>query len=29
MPVKIDEQVYYRAAEVCQMEGMGESTLLR
>jgi len=29
MPVKINEQVYYRTAEVCQMADIDKSTLLR
>ncbi len=29
MPVKINGQIYYRTAEVCQMVGIGKSTLLR
>lgn len=29
MPVKIDGQTYYRTAEVCQMVGIGKSTLFR
>ena len=29
MPVKIDGRIYYRTAEVCQMVGIGKSTLFR
>jgi predicted site-specific integrase-resolvase len=29
MPVRIDGRVYYRTAEVCQMVGIGKSTLFR
>jgi predicted site-specific integrase-resolvase len=29
MPIKIDGQVYYRTAEVCQIVGIGKSTLFR
>jgi len=29
MPVKIDGRVYYRTAEVCQIVGIGKSTLFR
>jgi DNA-binding transcriptional MerR regulator len=29
MPLKIDGRVYYRTAEVCQMVGIGKSTLFR
>ncbi|TEU16290.1 MAG: hypothetical protein E3I25_05310 [Dehalococcoidia bacterium] len=29
MPVKINGRVYYRTAEVCQMVGIGKSTLFR
>ena len=29
MPVKINGQVYYRTAEVCQKVGIGKSTLFR
>lgn len=29
MPIRIDGQVYYRTAEVCQMVGIGKSTLFR
>jgi excisionase family DNA binding protein len=29
MPVKINGQTYYRTAEVCQMVGIGKSTLFR
>jgi phage antirepressor YoqD-like protein len=29
MPLKIDGQVYYRTAEVCQIVGIGKSTLFR
>ena len=29
MPISIDGQVYYRTAEVCQMVGIGKSTLFR
>jgi len=29
MPVKLDGQTYYRTAEVCQMVGIGRSTLFR
>ncbi len=29
MPVKINGQVYYRTAEVCQAVGIGKSTLFR
>jgi transposase-like protein len=29
MPVKINGQVYYRTAEVCQIVGIGKSTLFR
>jgi transposase-like protein len=29
MPVKINGQIYYRTAEVCQMVGIGKSTLFR
>jgi len=29
MPVKINGRIYYRTAEVCQMVGIGKSTLFR
>jgi len=29
MPVKINGQMYYRTAEVCQKVGIGKSTLFR
>jgi len=29
MPIKIDGQTYYRTSEVCQMVGIGKSTLFR
>jgi excisionase family DNA binding protein len=29
MPVKIDGRTYYRTAEVCQIVGIGKSTLFR
>ncbi len=29
MPVKIDGRIYYRTAEVCQIVGIGKSTLFR
>jgi excisionase family DNA binding protein len=29
MPVKINGQTYYRTAEVCQLVGIGKSTLFR
>jgi excisionase family DNA binding protein len=29
MPIRIDGQVYYRTAEVCQTVGIGKSTLFR
>jgi len=29
MPVKINGRTYYRTAEVCQMVGIGKSTLFR
>jgi predicted site-specific integrase-resolvase len=29
MPIKIDGRVYYRTAEVCQIVGIGKSTLFR
>jgi DNA-binding transcriptional MerR regulator len=29
MPIQINGQVYYRTAEVCQMVGIGKSTLFR
>ena len=29
MPVKINGRVYYRTAEICQMVGIGKSTLFR
>jgi predicted site-specific integrase-resolvase len=29
MPVKIDGRMYYRTAEVCQIVGIGKSTLFR
>lgn len=29
MPVKINGQIYYRTAEVCQIVGIGKSTLFR
>ena len=29
MPVVIEEVTYYRTAEVCQLVGIGRSTLLR
>jgi phage antirepressor YoqD-like protein len=29
MPVKIDGRIYYRTAEVCQIIGIGKSTLFR
>ena len=29
MPVTINGQTYYRTAEVCQMVGIGKSTLFR
>ena len=29
MPLKIDGRVYYRTAEVCQIVGIGKSTLFR
>jgi len=29
MPVKIDGRIYYRTAEICQMVGIGKSTLFR
>ena len=29
MPLKIDGRIYYRTAEVCQMVGIGKSTLFR
>ena len=29
MPVKINGQIYYRTAEICQMVGIGKSTLFR
>jgi len=29
MPVKINGRVYYRTAEVCQIVGIGKSTLFR
>lgn len=29
MPVKIDGRTYYRTAEVCQIAGIGKSTLFR
>ncbi len=29
MPVEINGHVYYRTAEVCQMVGIGKSTLFR
>jgi len=29
MPVEIDGQIYYRTAEVCQIVGIGKSTLFR
>jgi predicted site-specific integrase-resolvase len=29
MPVKVNGRIYYRTAEVCQMVGIGKSTLFR
>ena len=29
MPVRVNEQVYYRTAKVCQAAGIGEDTLRR
>ncbi|MFO7996531.1 MAG: helix-turn-helix domain-containing protein [Dehalococcoidia bacterium] len=29
MPVEINGQIYYRTAEVCQIVGIGKSTLFR
>jgi DNA-binding transcriptional MerR regulator len=29
MPVKINGQIYYKTPEVCQMVGIGKSTLFR
>lgn len=29
MPVKINGRIYYRTAEVCQIVGIGKSTLFR
>jgi len=29
MPVKINGRIYYRTAEICQMVGIGKSTLFR
>jgi len=29
MPVKINGRIYYRSAEICQMVGIGKSTLFR
>ena len=29
MPIRIDGQIYYRTSEVCQMVGIGKSTLFR
>jgi predicted site-specific integrase-resolvase len=29
MPAKINGQIYYRTAEVCQIVGIGKSTLFR
>ncbi len=29
MPVTINDQIYYRTAEVCRMVGIGKSTLFR
>jgi DNA-binding transcriptional MerR regulator len=29
MPVKLNGRIYYRTAEVCQMVGIGKSTLFR
>jgi len=29
MPVKINGRIYYRTAEVCQLVGIGKSTLFR
>lgn len=29
MPIKIDGRVYYRTAEVCEIVGIGKSTLFR
>ncbi|MFO7773004.1 MAG: MerR family transcriptional regulator [Dehalococcoidia bacterium] len=29
MPIEINGQIYYRTAEVCQMVGIGKSTLFR
>jgi excisionase family DNA binding protein len=29
MPLKIDGRIYYRTAEVCQIVGIGKSTLFR
>jgi excisionase family DNA binding protein len=29
MPVRINGRIYYRTAEVCQMVGIGKSTLFR
>ena len=29
MPTKIDGRIYYRTAEVCQIVGIGKSTLFR
>jgi predicted site-specific integrase-resolvase len=29
MPVRIDGRIYYRTAEVCQIVGIGKSTLFR
>ena len=29
MPVKVNDQIYYRTAEVCQMVGISKATLLR
>jgi len=29
MPIRIDGQIYYRTGEVCQMVGIGKSTLFR
>ncbi|MGQ9545700.1 MAG: MerR family transcriptional regulator [Dehalococcoidia bacterium] len=29
MPIRIDGRIYYRTSEVCQMVGIGKSTLFR
>ena len=29
MPVKLNGRIYYRTAEICQMVGIGKSTLFR